>query len=261
MIEIVNADDSRISYYRSLKFTPVLHTENNLFIAEGRRVVEKLLKSNLEIVSFFATDEFYDIYSSLIKEHNIPEDQQFITSKSLMKEIVGFKIHTGIMAMAKQPAFVPLTDLSDTIAAVDNVVDAENIGSIIRNTAAFNYDSFLFSNSSASPYLRRSVRVSMGTIFNIKVSYTTDFIQTLKELQSSGYTIISAEINNNSINVYDYKFPKKKVIIFGNEANGISQEVLNISDAVLHIPINENVPSINVAATSAVFLNLLQHNI
>ena len=103
----------------------------------------------------------------MIKEHNIPEDQQFITSKSLMKEIVGFKIHTGIMAMAKQPAFVPLTDLSDTIAAVDNVVDAENIGSIIRNTAAFNYDSFLFSNSSASPYLRRSVRVSMGTIFNI----------------------------------------------------------------------------------------------
>lgn len=258
MIEIVNIDDTRISHYRSLKFTPSQHIKENLFIAEGRRVVEKLLNSNLDIISFFATTEFYDTYSELIKKHFIPKEQQFFATKELMKEIVGFKIHTGIMAMAKQPTMYPISNLSDTIISVDNVVDAENIGAIIRNMVAFNFDSFLYSNSSSSPYLRRAVRVSMGTIFNTKVSLSTNFIQTLNELKKQNYTIIAAEINNNSIDINNYKFPKKRLIIFGNEAKGISKEILNIADAIIHIPINSEVPSINVAATSAIFLNILQ---
>ncbi len=259
MVEITDIDDERVSHYRSLKFTPKQHIDEKIFIAEGRRVVEKLLKSNLEIISFFATKEFYDHYKLLIESHNISEDKKFFASKSLMQEVVGFRIHTGIMAIAKQASNVAINDLSNTIIAVDGVVDSENIGAIIRNVAAFNFDSFIYDKSSTSPYLRRAVRVSMGTVFNVKVSYSDDLLETLLNLKNMDYSIISAEIAKGSLALNTYNFSEKKVIVFGNEANGVSQRILDASDAIVHIPINSSVPSINVAASSAVFLNFLSN--
>ncbi len=257
MIEITDINDSRINYYRGLKYTPKSHTDNNVFIAEGCKVVEKLLMSNLEIISFFATGEFYDKFSVLIKKHNIPEERQFVATKKILKNIVGFNLHAGVMAIAKQPDLLKPSELNGVSIALSNITDAENVGSIVRNAAAFNFGSILFDSSSSSPYLRRSVRVSMGNIFSTRACYVENLKNALQELKQNNYTIIAAEITNTSISIRDYKFSQKSIIVFGNESNGISSEILDICDAIVHIPINPEVNSINVAATSAIFLNYI----
>ncbi len=257
MLEITDIYDERIRHYCSLRYTPKQHIDENIFIAEGRRVVEKILNSNIKIISFFATKEFYDEYQNLIDSRQIPQDKQFVASKELMAQVVGFKIHTGIMAIAERPDFCPISELSDTIVATNNIVDAENIGAIIRNLAAFNFDSFMFDKTSTNPYLRRAVRVSMGTVLSTKIHQSINLIDDLYHLKSMGYTILAAEITDHSTSLFDFQFPQKKVIVFGNEANGISRDILDACNTVLHIPINPAVSSINVAASSAIFLSYI----
>ena len=260
MIEIVDINDERINYYRSLKYTPKSHTDNNIFIAEGQKVVEKLLRSNLKVVSFFATKDFYDKYTFLIEKHKIPCEKQFVATKSLLKNIVGFNLHTGVMAIAEQPTLINTSELDNISIALANVTDAENVGAIVRNVVAFSFNSILFDSTSTSPYLRRSVRVSMGNIFDTKVCYVHKLKDALQELKLRGYSIVAAEVTKNSVSIDEHIFSKKSIIIFGNESNGISEEVLDVCDVIVHIPIKAGVNSINVAATSAIFLNHIRNS-
>lgn len=255
MIEISDINDQRISFYRSLRFTPVSHTKERVFIGEGEKVVIKLLKSKLTILSLFCTEEFIDKHSNLIKQRNIEENSIFLASKNFMQEVIGFKVHSGIMAMASIPPDIPLEQLSDKIIVLNNIIDAENVGAIVRNIAAFGFDSILVDEKSSSPFLRRSVRVSMGNVIDMKVNHSKNIYDSIFQLKQNHYKIISSEITGSSQSVDDFHFPEKFALVFGNEGNGIDKEMIELSDAVVHIPINLQVSSINVAASSAVILH------
>jgi len=255
MIEITDIDDPRISQYRSLRCTPASHTEDKLFIAEGEKVTLKVLKSGLIIESVFATPEFFQEYEQLIQKKKIVENRIFISDKKIMEQIVGFKIHAGIMAMCRQPVDVPVEKMNSPVIVLNGLTDSENVGSIIRNAAAFGIDSIIADENSSSPYLRRSVRVSMGNVIDMKIHHSENIIKTLQDLKvNSGYNIISAEITDDSKPINNFIFPEKYCLVFGNEAHGVSKEILEISDNIVHIPINPEVSSINVAASSAVFM-------
>jgi TrmH family RNA methyltransferase len=103
--------------------------------------------------------------------------------------------------------------------------------------------------------MRRAVRVSMGSVFKQKIHHTENLINTLIELRSLNYQIISAEITYNSIDYKNISFPEKFCLIFGSESHGIEKSILDLSDYIVKIPISENVESINVAASSAVILS------
>lgn len=255
MIEIFDINDKRIELYRSMKGTPQSHLVNHVFVAEGERVVKKLLESNLSIVSVFALDDYFNNLSDLIKQKNISEDKLFTASKDIMNEIIGYRLHKGIMAIAEQPIFININinNLSNRIIYLNSIVNSENVGAISRNTAAFGFDSIIFDRETSSPYLRRAVRVSMGTVFGLKIAYSEGKADLIK-LKQMGYRIISSEITENAISIDSYNFPEKYVLVFGNESYGISEKILEISDDIIYVPINPEVPSINVAACGAVIM-------
>ena len=258
MIEIANINDSRIELYKSLRFTPKSHTDANVFVAEAEKVVLKMLESSIEPVSVFAVPEFYEKYSDLIKSKNFPEENLFSSNKELMNEIVGFRIHSGIMAIGKIPPDTSIIELDSRIIILNGIIDAENVGAIVRNCAAFGYNSIIADERSASPYLRRAVRVSMGNVFEIKVHHSRDIIATIDDLKRNGSQIVAAEICDVSIALEKANFSSKFCLIFGSEGNGIQTDILNICDNIVHIPISNSVSSINVAASSAVFLHHLK---
>jgi tRNA G18 (ribose-2'-O)-methylase SpoU len=177
-----------------------------------------------------------------------------------MEEIVGYKLHSGIMAIARQPEPASLSELNSPIIILNGIVNSENVGSIVRNSAAFGINSIIVDKYTSPPFLRRAARVSMGTLIDINFHSSLDLIQTIKELKENYfYKIVSAEINNNSIEINKFIFPEKFALIFGNEGHGISQELLEVSDYIVKISISENVPSLNVATTSGVFLYLIKN--
>jgi TrmH family RNA methyltransferase len=105
--------------------------------------------------------------------------------------------------------------------------------------------------------MRRAVRVSMGAVFQQKIHFAENLIDTLFELRSLNYKIISSELANNSIDYKTISFPEKFCLIFGSESHGIEKSILDMSDYIVKIPISEKVESINVAASSAVILSTI----
>lgn len=255
---ITDINDPRISHFRSLRFTPSSHTEENLLIAESEKIVLSLLESDLQIISIFALPEFFEQFQSAI-DSKVSSDQQYTADKEMMNQIVGLRLHSGCMAMAKQPPAATLPELSSRIIALNGIINAENVGAIIRNAAAFGIDSVIVDSSTASPFLRRSVRVSMGASFWQKVYFSDKLSDTLLELKHNmSYSIVSAELTPSSININEFVFPQRCVVIFGNEGDGIAPNILEISDAIVAIPIEPRVASLNVAASSAIFLEKMR---
>lgn len=259
MIEITNIEDSRIQLYRGLRSTPDSHTRQKVFVAEGEKVFQKLLESNLSIKSMFAMAEYYEKYANYIVNRVPGINEMFIADKNLMNEIVGFRLHEGIMAIADIPPNYPLSAMTYPIVALNGIVNSENVGAIIRNCAAFGCHSVIFDSKTSNPYLRRAVRVSMGTVFNIHIHETNMLIESLLSLKANyNGLIIASEIHNNSIDINDLKIKSNhknnQIIIFGSEGKGIDNNILNISDIIVSIPISPAVPSLNVAASSAIML-------
>ncbi len=254
MIFIENIDDDRINHYRSLRFTPKSHTVGKVFIAEGEKVTLKILSSKVQLISVFITPEFFQKYESLILRSKISEEQIFIAEKNLMEKIVGFDLHAGIMAMCKIPDDSSIVDMSSKIVILNGIINSENVGSIVRNCVAFGIDSLIVDEQTSSPYLRRAVRVSMGNVIDLKIHHSKNISETIITLCEKGYSIIAAEITENTIPIHDFHFPDKFALIFGTEGQGIKNELLNLAQHVVHIPINPVVSSLNVAVSSALFL-------
>lgn len=254
MVFINNIEDDRIKYYRSLRFTPPLHTNDSVFIAESEKVIIQLLKSNIEVLSLFLTLEHYNKHKELISTKNIDESMIFIADKEIMENIVGFNIHCGMMAMGKQPRLANLNELTFPLVILNNIINSENIGSIIRNCAGFNIHSIIYDNKTANPYLRRSVKVSVGNIFNMKIYKSDNLSDTIEFLKSHKIEVIAAEITSISNSILEHNFHKNSAIVFGSEGNGIETNILNQCSKVLHIPINPAISSLNVSVSSAIFL-------
>jgi len=258
MIEITDVNDSRIGLYRNLKDISFSHSEKKLFIAEGSIIVKKLLRSKLKIHSLFATKSFYDEFSDLFNQKYIPEELQFIADKNIMNRIVGFRLHQGIMALAEIPDSTDILNLQPPIIVLHGIVNSENVGAIVRNAVAFGINSFIYDKQTSSPFLRRAVRVSMGTVFSVNYFHSSDLIEDLIRLKSEkDVRIIASEINRNSIPINEIKFTRNSVIVFGSEGKGISEDILNICDKIVHIPITSEVQSLNVASSSAIILSKL----
>ncbi len=256
---ISSIDDPRIQAYRSLEGTPEFHTRERIFIAEGRKITTSLLESSIDVLSVFALPKYYQALSGLIESKNIPNIALFTAEPSNMNSIVGFRLHEGVMAIGKQPEHIALSALTFPAVLLAGIVNSENVGAILRNCTAFGIKSIIIDSATSDPYLRRSVRVSMGAVFSLDIHRTESISTTIDLLRSHfGCTIISAEITDTSLPLPTYQFPVKSVIIFGSEGKGIAQEIVEKCDAVVSVPIT-NIASINVAATSAVVLYHYRH--
>lgn len=254
MEEITDIEDSRVSLYKSLRYTPKSHIDAKVFVAEGEKPVVRLLKSNLRIHSIFAMKEFFENYKELISSKGIEEKNLFFSSKELMEKIVGFRLHSGIMAIGYQPDDVEIDKLSETVVGLNCINNSENVGLIVRNCRAFGVDSLLVDERSTSPFLRRAVRVSMGNVFEMSVRHSKNFVSELKMLKELGFTIVGAEVYKESIKLWEYKFPKKVVVLFGNEANGLDSNVIVLCDDIVQIPISSTVDSLNVGVSAGIVL-------
>jgi tRNA G18 (ribose-2'-O)-methylase SpoU len=252
--QITDLDLPELEPYRTLR-RPEDHWRRRIFVAEGEKVVRRLMQSGLSIISFLMTPQW--------KQQIFPNDfaiaPVYIASKDLLETIVGFPLHQGIMAVAKMPEEGSIDELISVrkeplIVALDGVVNAENVGVAVRNCAAFGADAIMVDQTSSSPWLRRSVRNSMGGIFQIQSFHVQDLPQQLVQLkQRYGMQIIAAHPSGKTqLNCIDLK--RGIVLVFGNEGYGLSERILSEADDAASIPMSNNTDSLNVASAIAVFL-------
>jgi tRNA G18 (ribose-2'-O)-methylase SpoU len=246
---------AELAPYRTLK-RPIAHMRQGIFVAEGEKVVRRLLKTGLEVISLLLTPDWLARLASTGHLEGREDVTVFLAEAELLRRIVGFNIHQGIMAVAKVPAegspeALPPVHL---LVALDGLRISENVGVIVRNSAAFGVQAILVGETSCSPYLRRAVRSSMGAVFQIPVMHLPCLAAALGRLKlRCGTEIVIADPHGAST-IYDARLAGSVCIVLGNEDHGVSPEVAGLATVRAAIPMHNRTDSLNVASASAVFL-------
>jgi tRNA G18 (ribose-2'-O)-methylase SpoU len=271
---ITSFDAPEVAPYRTMRRSAE-HEALGLFVAEGEKVVRRLLASPFTIDSIVLPEKWLPEFQPLLEAR--PEDiTVFLAEKSLLESLTGFSLFQGILAVAKTPAPTPLEEIlaagpkPQLLVAVDELANAENLGALMRNCVAFGVHALLVGETSSSPYLRRSVRNSMGAIFQLPVWEARranqaaqvrrddpapfSLAQTLRELRARGVRCIAAHPHASGRTLSQADFSGDCCVVFGSEGNGISAPVLAACDEAVEIPMQNGVDSLNVGAAAAVFL-------
>jgi tRNA G18 (ribose-2'-O)-methylase SpoU len=260
MIEKIHIDTlnlPELEPYRHMKWQ-FEQRQQGIFVAEGEKVVRRLLESPLPVISALLLERWFVELEPLLAAR--PETiRVHIAERALLEQIIGFAIYQGALAVGRAPANARLDEIlarhkSPLIVAAEGISSAENIGGLVRNCAAFGVSGIITAESSCSPYLRRAVRSSMGTVFKLPALETTSLLGALQELKQAGVKCIAAHPHTNQRRIPDADFRGPTCIVLGAEGNGLTPETLAICDEAVVIPMHSEVDSLNVGAAGAVFL-------
>jgi tRNA G18 (ribose-2'-O)-methylase SpoU len=170
---IDTVEDSELSIFRTLK-QQADHRNAGLFVAEGHFVVERLLHTTFRICSVLFTKKWFECFREALEVR--PEEiTVFIGEKTELSKITGYELHQFIMACAEIPESHSLDQIVKSrvrpllLMAIDGLTSSDNVGLVVRNCAAFGVDALIVGETSADPWLRRAVRKSMGTVFNVRL--------------------------------------------------------------------------------------------
>jgi tRNA G18 (ribose-2'-O)-methylase SpoU len=256
---ITSLDLPELAPYRTLKRS-VAHARLGIFVVEGDKVLDRLLESDFPVVSVLIVGERLAEYEPRLRTRPEKEIAVYVCPKPVMEELTGFEIYQGVLAIAQMPA--PLT-LENILAlgprprlfvALDGLSNAENVGLLMRNCAAFGVTALITGETCCSPFLRRTVRNSMGTIFKLPVMESPDLVKTLSELRAHGVRCLAAHPHTEKKFLPQADFTGDVCVVFGSEGHGISPAVLAACDEAVAVPMANEVDSLNVSAAAAVFL-------
>jgi tRNA G18 (ribose-2'-O)-methylase SpoU len=266
LITLTDLNAAGVEPYRTLR-RQADHFREGIFVAEGEKVVRRLLASGLRIRSMLLTPEWCGALfpgGTAVTGQGafVPGAKIFLARKDLLESIVGFNLHQGIMAVAETPAETGLDDLvraatggARLYVALDDLVNAENVGLVVRNCAAFGVDALICGESSSSPWLRRAVRASMGTVFGLAIHHSRDIVSTLSEFSSrSGAETIAADPAAGA-SLYETGLTGSVCVVMGHEGTGIRPAVLAACTRRVAIPMWKGTDSLNVSSACAVFLS------
>lgn len=256
-------DAPELQSYRTLR-RPAEHIERGIFIAEGEKVVRRLLDSDLNVLSMLLTPEWLAVLQPdpALLRRSVQCIQ--VAEKSLLESIVGFNVHQGIMAEAMMPAEPTLEDILNNsktpalFVALDGLVNSENVGVVVRNCAAFGVDAILVGETSSSPYLRRAVRNSMGTVFRMRVHHCRQLPAALAALNERAGVVIVGADPHDSRSIHEASIDGNVCIVLGNEGDGLSEPVMQACTQRVAIPMSGGTDSLNVGSASAVLLYEIQ---
>lgn len=246
MIKVISAEDPRILEFTQVR-DRVLH-DQNLVVCESEKLFLQFIHSGRKILKTLSTESF-------AKKYKLNNDTNFFADRSLLEHIAGFKLEFEVLFLIEKPSDYSPIELHNRIILLNGVSSPENVGSIVRSAAAFNINSIITDEKSCSPFLRRCIRVSMGNIFSMKTFQAKNIREDLIKLKAMGYTIISTANIEGSIELNQYHFPDKCVLIIGSEGHGIDHDILDSSDVILKIKINSQVAHLNAANAASIFLS------
>src|ERR1043166_3088617 len=255
--KILSIDDPRLEPYRTMKMQADHHRQR-IFVAEGEKVARRLLESPLAVSSVCLPEKWLADFVPLLERR--PESiPVFVAEKEQLEKLTGFSIYQGVMAVGKIPLsasvekILTATARPHFFAAIDAVNNSENIGVLVRNAAAFGVQALLVGETSSSPFMRRAVRSSMGTLFLLPVVETTNLVETLQQLRERHVRCIAAHPHTDRRDLAEADLRGDCCIVLGSEGYGISPAVLEVCDEAVAIPMRAGVDSLNVGSAAAVF--------
>lgn len=231
-----------------------LDPQRAVFIAESPKVIRVALDAGLQPLALLCerrhlAGDAADIVASCPAEMPV-----YTGSRELLAELTGYTLTRGVLCAMRRPALPSARELcagAHRIAVIDGVTDTTNIGAIFRSAAALGVDGVALTPTACDPLNRRSVRVSMGTVFLVPWTWVS---ADLAELRAEGFKTVALALTDRSVPIDDPALAAEPrlALTLGTEGDGLSAEAIGHADYVARIPMAHGVDSLNVAAASAV---------
>ena len=235
--------------------------EKGLFIAESPKVIERALNGGYEPVSLLTERKHIDGQARELIAR-CPDLPVYTADREVLADLTGYELTRGVLCAMRRkslPAPESVCANAKRIAVLESIVDPTNVGAIFRSAAALNMDAVLVSPTCCDPLARRSVRVSMGTVFQIpwtRIGSSADQWPHpgMEQLRAMGFKTAAMALSDNSVSIDDPQLlrEEKLAIILGTEGDGLSVKTIADCDYTVKIPMSHEVDSLNVAAASAV---------
>lgn len=261
---ITSFDLPELAPYRTMRFQ-LEQRQQGIFIAESEKVTRRLLASNLPVLSLILPDTMLEEFREALEKR--PEIiRVYCAPKAVLEQLTGYEMYQGVLAAGRVPEKTTLESILTRaghaerralpllLVAADGIGNSQNLGVVVRNCAAFYADALLVGENSCSPFLRRAVAASMGTVFQLPTIDLESLAETLKQLRSCGVHCIAAHPHIDKRTLPEANFKRDCCIVFGSEGQGIRPEILKLCDEAVAIPMPADVDSLNVGSASAVFL-------
>ena len=255
--QVHSVDDPRIAIYRDLPKSN-LTRPSGFFIAEGELLVRRLLASEFAVESVMLDERFQDALGLPFP----PDVPVYVVPHEWMSQIVGFRFHRGVLACGRRRADLRLDEVLAragtrlTVVACVSVNDPENMGGILRNSAAFGADLVVANSSCADPFSRRVLRTSMGTVFRLPLVSSRDIAADLRRLRDEFHVELAATVLDEQAEpLHNATRPDRFGLLFGNEGHGLPPDIAALCHRRLTIPMSGGTDSLNVAVASGIFLH------
>lgn len=289
-IDIADPDDPRLADYVALRDASLrrsLESKRGLFIAEGEKVIRRALAAGYAPRSFMLAQRWLPGLADVLAPHaGVPT---YVVSEALAERVTGFHVHRGALASLHRRPPTPMAELlgvrrlvvaEDTvdhtnarcskkysapdpthelrkrsrIAVLEGLTDHTNVGACFRSAAAMGVDAVLVTPTCADPLYRRSVRVSMGTVFQVPWTRIDDWPAGIQQLKDAGYVVAGMTLGEDAITLDELvaEDHENLALVFGSEGHGLTPQTDRLLDRRVTILMMHGVDSLNVAASSAV---------
>ena len=219
---------------------------DNLFIIEGSKCVEDAILHNITLEHIFVLKD---------KIQKFSYDDAILVDEKVMQKLSDTQSAPEILAVAKIPECEFKKDKYNKIAVLEDIKDAGNLGTIIRSACAFGLDAIIMTGDCIDLYNPKVIRSSVGNIFKLPV-----FKLSLDEIKQvlKNYTLYSTIVKGGQ-DLSDIKFAQKSAILFGSEADGITQDLKNLATQHITLKMATNVESLNLAICASIIFYEMQN--
>ncbi|WP_372456364.1 TrmH family RNA methyltransferase [Cellulomonas chengniuliangii] len=268
IIPLADPADERLADYVSLTDVALRSKHEpakGLYIAESSTVLRRAIDAGHRPRSVLVSPRWLPDLEEMLA--GLPEDGTrvpvYVAEPDVLEAITGFHVHRGALAAMHRPVLPSVEDVlrgardgsgARRVAVLEDIVDHTNVGAAFRSAAALGVDAVLVTPRCADPLYRRSVRVSMGTVFQVPWTRIDEWPAGMATLRDAGFVTAALALSDDSISLdaLERDLPERLALILGAEGHGLKPTTVAAADLTVRIPMAGGVDSLNVAAAAAV---------
>lgn len=252
-MQITSKENEFIKHVKKLKDKKYRDMSNE-YVIEGIKLVAEAIQEKAPIKQIILCDDC-EKNEAISKDlmYEIAKQECIYVTEKIFKYLSEVQTPQGILAIIeKNNKEVEIDYTQDIIVALDEVQDPGNLGTILRTVDSVGLTQILVSKGTADAYNPKVVRSTMGAIFRVKIIECEDLKQTLKEMKKHKFKVVVSSLQTQNT-IYDINY-NKKVIIIGNEANGVEKEIQDLADEKIKVPMLGKTESLNASVATGVIL-------
>ncbi len=260
LVPVDDPEDPRLADFLRLTdmaLRTTVEPERGLYLAESEKVIRRALDAGHRPRSFLMAPRWVDELPDLLARAEQEGVPVYVGEHPVIRALTGFHLHRGALASMHRPAPRALAEVLDgarRVLVLEDIVDHTNVGALFRSAAGLGVDAVLVTPRCADPLYRRSIRVSMGTVFQVPWARIEPWPGGVEQLRAEGFAVAALGLHEDAVGLGEFavRAPERLALVLGTEGDGLAAHTVAACDHVVRIPMAGGVDSLNVAAAGAV---------